>query len=263
MRTLVTGLSGTVGAALRRALLARGDQVAAYARGDGPVDQVDAVRQQLDVAAPDVVFHLATASRPTGLDREGWRVNVEWTVRLAEACAARRVRLIFTSTVLVFTNDARGPFTPQSPPDAVEGYGGEKRIAETRVREVLPDAVVARLGWQIGAAPGGNQMLSFLEDRMRENGAVGASTRWLPACSFLDDTAAALVQLASAPGGLYLLDSNVRWSFYEIATALSRRAGDAWRIEPTEDFVLDQRMHDPRAGMPGLDARLAGLRAEM
>ncbi len=259
MRALLTGISGTVGGALRQALEARGDSVQGYTRDRGVIDVPASVRRTLDAARPDVLFHLATASRPTGLDNEGWRVNVEWSALLAQACAERGVRMIFTSTAMVFTDNARGPFTVDSQPDAREGYGHEKRIAEARVRAACPDSVVVRLGWQIGDAPGGNQMLTFLDDQMKREGVVRASTRWLPACSFLPDTAEALVRLVAMPPGLYQCESNVRWSFFEIAQALNARAGGPWRIEPNEDFVYDQRLVDARLAMPPLSARLSQL----
>ncbi|MFO0840517.1 MAG: sugar nucleotide-binding protein [Phycisphaerae bacterium] len=259
MRALLTGRNGTVGGALSAALAARGVEVVAYPRGERPLDDPVAVRDTLAAVEPHVVFHLAIASRPTGLANEGWRINVEWPTRLAECCAAAGIRLVFTSTVMVFSDAARGPFAIDSTPDRADGYGYEKRIAEQRVRAAHPAAAVVRLGWQIGAAPGGNQMLSYFDQQSQQHGVVRASTRWLPACSFLEDSAAALLRAAEMPGGLYQFDSNRRWSFFEIAGALNRRAGNAWRIEPTSDFVYDQRMLDERLIAPPLDIRLPEL----
>jgi dTDP-4-dehydrorhamnose reductase len=105
----------------------------------------------------------------------------------------------------------------------------------------------------------GNNMLAFLEDKMRQEGRVRASTRWYPACSLLDDTVKALHELARAAPGLYMLDSNERWTFYEIARALSARHGGRWQVEPSEDFVFDQRMRDERIQLPSLKERLPGL----
>lgn len=81
---------------------------------------------------------------------------------------------------MVFTDDAVGPFTPESVPDAREGYGFEKYTAEQQIRQANPDAVIARLGWQIGAAPGSNNMIDFLA----KQDVVRASEKWFPACSF-------------------------------------------------------------------------------
>jgi dTDP-4-dehydrorhamnose reductase len=56
-----------------------------------------------------------------------------------------------------------------------------------------------------------------------------------------------------------MLDSNERWTFYEIARALSARHGGRWQVEPSEDFVFDQRMRDERIQLPSLKERLPGL----
>jgi dTDP-4-dehydrorhamnose reductase len=259
MRALITGMNGTVGSALAAALRLRGDAPIPYARGRAEFLELSFIARCLSDARPDVVFHLAIASKPAGLENEQWRVNVEWPARLAAICAAAGIRFVFTSTAMVFSDRATGPFTVDREPDAADGYGLQKRTAERLVRQAYPDAVVVRLGWQIGEAPGGNQMLSYFEQHMREHGVVRASRRWLPACSFLEDTAAGLIALEAMPGGLYQLDSNTRWSFYEIAAALNERAGPPWRIEPTDDFVFDQRLLDARLKTPPLSARLPRL----
>lgn len=261
MRALVTGMSGTLGAALRHALEQRGDAAIAYVRDDRPVHDPAVVREQIAAARPDVVFHLAIASRPTGQPNEGWCVNVEWPARIAEACAAAGVRLVFTSSAMVFSDAAVGPFTVDATPDRADGYGYEKRMAEQRVLAAAPSAVVARLGWQIGDAPGGNQMLTHLSEQVRTQGCIRASRRWLPACSFLSDTAAALVKLAEHGGGLHHIDSNRGWSFYEIASALSRRIAQDWRVEADDAFVYDQRLIDPRLALPPLTDALPALAA--
>jgi dTDP-4-dehydrorhamnose reductase len=56
-----------------------------------------------------------------------------------------------------------------------------------------------------------------------------------------------------------MIDSNERWSFYEIATALNKQHGNHWRVRATSDFVYDQRMIDPRVNAPPLKARLKTL----
>jgi dTDP-4-dehydrorhamnose reductase len=223
------------------------------------VDDYAAMERFVRESAPDVLFHLATASQPTGRAGESWLINYEWTSELAWISRTLGIRFVFTSTTLVFSNGARGPFTPDSQPDAAEGYGYEKRRAEERAFSQNPEARVVRLGWQIGEEPKGNNMIAFLEDKMRQEGRVRASTRWYPACSLLDDTVKALHELAGAAPGLYMLDSNERWTFYEIARALNERHGGRWLVEPTEDFVFDQRMKDERPRLPKLNERLPGL----
>jgi dTDP-4-dehydrorhamnose reductase len=101
-------------------------------------------------------------------------------------------------------------------------------------------------------------MIDFFHTQSK-NGAIGASTRWYPACSFVTDTVAGLNRLALASPGLYLIDSNREWTFFEIASALNALHGNRWQITPDEDFIYNQRMIDPRAGIPSLKARLPQL----
>lgn len=254
MKVLVTGLRGTVGRALA-ARLAGEAEVVGWDRSRVPIDHYDAMDRFVADTAPDVVVNLAIASQPTGRDNEQWHVNHEWPSELAWICRQRGIRFVHTSTVMVFTG--QGPFTIDSQPDAEHGYGHHKRAAEGRVRYQNPDAVIVRLGWQIGDAPGSNNMVDWIA-RTAEHGPVPASTRFVPACSFLADTADALAKLLRAAPGLYMIDGNTEGAIlYAIARALAALHGDRWSIVPTDEPARDERMIDPRVSMPPLAARLA------
>ena len=260
MKTLITGARGTVGTALSQRLSGQGHTVIAWDRSAVPIGDYHAMEAFVRGHAPDVLYHLAIASQPTGQwPNESWHVNYEWSSELAWITRILGVRLVFASTAMVFSDRARGPFTRTSVPDADAGYGFEKRMAEARVRSQNPDAVIARLSWQIGRTPGSNNMIDFLDRKSREIGHVPASTRWFPAAAFLDDTADALIAVARMPPDVYMLDQNRSSTFYKIASALSRRHGQAWTVVPTEDFVYDQRMQDDCVPMPPLDERLPEL----
>lgn len=257
MRAIVTGARGTVGRVLFERLHAAGHWVIGWDRDAISPADPDQVRDFVRDVQPQVIFHLAIASQPSGMENEGQVINELWPRLLAELAADDGFRIIVTSTAMVFTNDAKGPFTLASEPDANEGYGLAKLNTERIVRAANPDAVIARLGWQIGAEPGGNNMLSAFEEQQQQNGFVAASTRWLPACSFITATCDALLRLVDAKPDLYMIDSNEKWNYFEIANALSRLHGNRWKIEPNEDFVYDQRMMDQRADMPSLSRDLS------
>lgn len=259
MKAIITGANGTLGRVLKTTLEARGDTVVSWDRRQTPIDDFAAMEAFVRAQRPDVLFHLAVASQPTGRANEGWLVNYHWTSELAWICRQLNVRFVYTSSVTVFSDFAPGPFTVNSRPDATEGYGYEKRQAEERTLAQNPNAVIARLGWQIGDAPGSNNMVDHLEQQAREHGQIRASRLWFPACSHLIDTADALTQLATFAPGLYLVDSNTHWTFYEIANALNARHGDRWIIRPDDDFVFDQRMLDPRVPIAPLNVRLSQL----
>ncbi|MBX3727798.1 MAG: sugar nucleotide-binding protein [Candidatus Sumerlaeia bacterium] len=256
---LITGCGGTVGSVLAAAVRARGGTPIAWDRALAPPGDTDAARRLVEQHAPTVLFHTALPSRPTGAENEGWLVNEKWTADLAAIALQRAIPFVFTSSVMVFSNRMPGPLTPDKEPDETEGYGHFKRCGELSALAANPDARIARLGWQIGAGPGSNNMIDFLEKQSADSGAIRASTRWLPGTSFLEDTAEALLEVAALPPGCYHVGGNTRWNFHEIVCALNARHGGRWRVEPTEDFVCDQRLLDSRLRLRPLEDRLPAL----
>jgi dTDP-4-dehydrorhamnose reductase len=258
-RALITGCRGTVGRALRAHLERAGWTVEAWDRDAVPIDDYRTMETYVEDTKPSALFHLAVASQPTQVPsppEQAWRVNFEWTSELAWITRQLGVPFVFTSTVMVFTEAVPGPYTIAMRPDAGHDYGRGKREAEARVFAQNPSARVARLGWQIGEGLEGNHMNAWLAAR----GTVEASTRWLPACSMLSDTAAALEQVALGRPGVYHVDANEGWSFFDIACALRERAGADWTITPTFGRAYDQRLLDARLSLPGLAERLPELR---
>lgn len=258
MRALITGSSGTVGTALRSSLTSQGWDIARWDRKAVSIDDYDAMERHVKDVAPDVLFHLAVASQPTQPrlgPNEAWRVDYEWTSELAWICRELGIRFVFTSTVMVFTEGKPGPYSISSRPDAAHDYGLHKREAEERIFHQNPKARIARLGWQIGDDLRGNQMAAWLDEHRH----VKASTRWIPACSHLADTADALRRIAGGRPGLYHVDGNEGWSFYDIARALEARHGADWNIEPTSNRAYDQRLVDPRVAVPPLVERFPEL----
>lgn len=255
-KALVTGANGRLGAELCKYLERQDVEVIKWNRNIIPIDDYQVMEDFVRATQADVLFHLAVASELTGRENETWFVNYEWTSELAWLSRQLEIGFVFTSSVMVFTDDAKGPFTIHSKPDATQDYGYEKYRAELRTLEQNPKAVVARIGWQIGETMGNDNMVDFLARQMKENGEVRASTKWYPACSYFQDTSAVLYRLAQGHSGLYLVDSNKKWTFFEIAKALNIKHGNQWKVVPTEDFVYDQRMIDERVKIPALSERL-------
>lgn len=253
---LVTGASGTVGRVLGRELESRGVRVAAWDRAAVRPGDGDAAARLFDEVRPEVVFHTALPSRPEGYDDEGLIVNETWTAQIAGLCARHGVRFVYVSTVMVFSNRMPGPFSPESTPDENEGYGLSKLRGERAAWDNNIESRVARLGWQIGLDGEGNNMVAHLNRQQQELGKISPSRLWIPATSFLEDTAAALVRVAGLGPAVYHLDSNHGWNFAEIVTALNRKLDSPWNVVEADDYTHDQRMIDDRVGMPSLAERL-------
>lgn len=259
MKALITGSRGTVGMSLCSALRRDGWHVTGWDRTQVANTNYTEMKCFIEAESPDVLIHLAAASQPSnpppGVD-EGWLVNYEWTSELAWITQLLNIRFVFTSTAMVFTDKQPGPYTIASPPDASEGYGLHKKLAEAQAFKQNPNTRVVRLGWQIGDNTEGNQMTAWLHQRE----SVEASVRWIPACSHLEDTATALIKVCRQPPGIYQLNANEGWSFFDLAVALRTRHGMDVRVQPSFDWAYDQRMLDPRIPMPRLTERLPELK---
>jgi nucleoside-diphosphate-sugar epimerase len=156
VRALVTGAAGFLGAALVRALAARGDAVRALVRGPSEDLELPGVEVKVgDATDPgslrdavrgmDVVFHLAGVRRATDPD-EFLRVNAGSTRAALDACLATAPRL--TRFVLAGSLTAAGPSrTPRredEPLAPIEPYGISKAEAERIARgyaDRLPVAI--------------------------------------------------------------------------------------------------------------------------
>ncbi len=149
MRVLVTGASGFVGAALCRELLARDYTVRAAVRRAGGAEVPALQRIPIrDLAGEfdrrelldgiDVVVHLAALAHHAGGDRaEIRRINVDATVKLAEAAAEFARRFVFLSSVKVHGEDSGArAITENDPMRPEDVYGRSKLEAERALTEI-------------------------------------------------------------------------------------------------------------------------------
>lgn len=234
MKALVTGLNGTVAPILARTLRSAGHTIIPWNRSDVPINDHIAARNFIDRKQPDWFFHIATGSP-------------DWAELVARICAEQNIKLLFTSSVSVYSASQYGPLTLDILPEPNDEYGRYKLECERRVQAVCPKALLVRLGWQIGTAPGGNQMIDYLERTFKTHRRIDASIHWYPACSFLSDTSQSLIHMMrTLPSGLYHLDGNPGLNLYDIAVGLNRIHGEPWIVTPVDTPVQNNRMIDQR-----------------
>lgn len=242
MKILITGLNGTLAPRLAEAARAGGHSVIGWDRRAVDPDDEPLSAAWLAAQRVDAVAHLGMGSARFA----GW---------LASRCA----NFLFTSTAMVFDHQPDGPHDVADERTAKDDYGRYKIACEDAVLLAGGTPVIARIGWQIDPTRPGNNMLMALDGWQQRDGRVAASRAWTPACSFMTDTAAALLGLIERPlAGVHHLDSNAAeaWRFDELARALAREQGRDWRVEAHDDYRHDQRLVGGPSGLPPLSARL-------
>lgn len=247
---LLTGLNGSLAPRIAEAASRAGWQVRGWDRQVVAVDDVAAGERWLRDCRPQAIVHAAMGP-------------AAWAGRLAAWAARHDCPLVYTSSAMVFDAEPDGPHQVADARSARDDYGRSKIAGEDAVAAAYPGASIARLGWQIDPQRPGNNMLRQLDEWQQQQGEVGASRAWTPACSFMSDTADALVGLLARPlPGVLHLDSNADEAhrFDAVVAALRQQfQRDAWRLRVHQDYRHDQRLVGGALSLPPLSARLPAL----
>ena len=184
--------------------------------------------RELDRIRPHAVIHTAAVSQPETCQQKpeaARAVNVDATEALGAWCAHHGAGMVLTSTDLVF-DGTHAPYAETDPVSPVNAYGRQKVEAESRLRQVYPDAVICRMPLMFGHAPGTSG--GFLGWMIR------ALEKGQPIRLFTDeyrtavDTASAargLLLFTEKPAGTYHLGGRRRLSRYDMGRALVERGG--------------------------------------
>ena len=164
-RILVTGAAGLLGNRLLHDMAGGFDVIGVDIHR--PSDVTDATFYQLDIAdkgslsllirdlQATVVVHAAAFTNVDGCETErglAWRVNVEGTVNVAEACREVGAKLIHLSSDYIF-DGASGPYAEDDEACPISYYGLTKWESEREVRAILDDHIIARTTILYGYAP--------------------------------------------------------------------------------------------------------------
>ncbi|MFG2924277.1 SDR family oxidoreductase [Streptomyces sp. NPDC048305] len=267
MTVLVVGGSGFLGLELVRQASAAGHRVTAtFATRpcDGPeatwyeVDLRDSERVDEIVAslAPCVVINASSGSAD-------WAVTADGSVRLAMAAAKYGCRLVHVSSDAVFSG-ARVHYDESCLPDPVTPYGAAKAAAETGIRLLAPDAVIARTSLIIGGIQSEHVRLVHGLATGSRSGALFTDDVRCPV--HVGDLAAALLELAFTDArGMHHLAGADAVSRHRLGALIAERDGldasrlpEGLRARTSLPGALDVRL-DSRATQAKLRTVLRGV----
>ncbi|MFR0359538.1 SDR family oxidoreductase [Streptomyces sediminimaris] len=227
MSVLVVGGSGFLGSELVRQATAAG-HVTAATFATRPDSVPDAIRHDLDLRKPQRVESVVADLAPCAIinatsHAADWAVTAEGPVRLALAAARHGCRLVHVSSDAVFSG-ASVHYDESQLPDPVTPYGAAKAAAETGVRLVYPDAVVARTSLIIGDRD--SVHVRAVHDLTSGGWAGVLFTDDVRCPVHVSDLAAALLELAfSHASGVRHLAGADPVSRYELGVLIAHRDG--------------------------------------
>ncbi|HEY0937113.1 MAG TPA: sugar nucleotide-binding protein [Trebonia sp.] len=265
---LVVGGSGFLGLEIVRQARRAGHRVTATFHASAP-PAGGADWRPLDIRRREEVAELTRQVRPAAVVNAAYRQH-EWAAtadggaHVALAAAAAGARLVHVSSDAVFSG-AAPRYDETCPPDPVSPYGAAKAAAETAVRGIAPDAVIARTSLIIGGGGSKHEQLVRLLAAAPGDGVLFADEVRCPV--HVADLAAALLELAGgAHAGTCHTAGTDPVSRYELGLLIAARDGlDPAALRPGRRAAagpagpLDVRL-DSSATQARLTVRLRGAR---
>ena len=155
MKLLITGGNGFLGRRAAAHFKMLGFQVLTPSHPELDITREEEVHHWFRENRPEAVIHTAAIS-DTGLcqQKPQWSeaVNVDGCIHLARACAETGAKLIICSSDQVYSGSTLpGPHREDEPVTPNNVYGNQKRLAERKCLEILPQTVCLRLSWMYAA----------------------------------------------------------------------------------------------------------------
>lgn len=153
LKILVTGCRGQLGMDLM-AYLSDDHQVAGVSRTEVSITNRAGVLSMFQAVRPDWVIHTAALTDVDECENNSgmaMAVNADGTENVARACKDIGARLLYFSTNYVFDGVKQSPYVEDDIPNPLTVYGRSKSEGEERVRSILDDFVIQRIGWVYGS----------------------------------------------------------------------------------------------------------------
>ena len=184
-------------------------------------------------------------------------INVTGAENVALECARHDTRLLFTSSGAVFDGTAEH-YLESDPPHPLSVYGQTKAEAESVIREILPNAIVARIALALGYSPHGgtNALLDKLYAALAAGRTVHAPVHEYRNAIDAETLTRWILDLAFAPqaSGVFHLGASDAPSRYQIVCRLAEIMGYSTSL------IIAQNTVEPNRAPRGLRQLLVPAR---
>lgn len=254
MKILGTGLTGLVGSRIVE-LLQDKYEFENLSRSSG-VDIVDKnqVLEKIKSSDAEIILHLAAKTDVDGCEKdkelgengEAWKINVEGTRNVAEACLETNKKLIYISTDFVFdgTNPPAGGYSEEDVPNPVNWYAQTKYAGEKNVEALRMPCIIARIAYPYRANFTKLDFFRAILGRLKNGESVAAVTDHIFTPTYIDDIASALdVLIGNNSQGKFHVVGNQSLTPFDAANLIADKFGlDKSKINKTtrSEFFKDR-----------------------
>ena len=250
-KLLITGASGTLGAAFARLCEDRALPFCLTGRGEVDICDPAAVARAVERHRPWAVINTAGFVRVADAEAErdacfAW--NADGPENLARACAGAGIPLVTFSSDLVFDGQLGRSYLEENPVSPANVYGQSKAAAERRVLAAHEDALVIRTAAFFGPWDRHNFAWAVLSALSEGRSFAASRTSFVSPTYVPDLCEATLDLLVDGEKGLWHLTNPGRMSWYDFAVRLAEEAGFAPELIVPEDGPHTDTSLDSRHG---------------
>ena len=242
MKTLLLGPNGQLGTDLTLAAGRRsgGVELIPVGRDVLDVERIDQIATTLSGMEFQAVINCTSYHKTDEVESNAQRavtVNAHAVRVIAEACAARRARLVHVSSDYVFDGRADKPYTEEAIPGPLNVYGATKLMGESLARAAHNDVLVLRVASLFGVAGASGKGGNFVETMIRfgrEKGQLRVVADQIMSPTATADVAEMILTALEsrlAPGVYHAVNTG-RASWFEFAQRIIKRAGVNAAVEP-------------------------------
>lgn len=226
MKILVTGAQGQLGNELRTVLEARKAGITDYI-DKAELDLTDAAAVDKFVRAGNYT-HIVNCAAYTAVDRAEEEksictaINTDAVRILAGIAAETGAHILHISTDYVFDGLTHKAYTESDKPAPASHYGASKRIAETALIGLLPDAIIVRTGWLY--SPYGHNFVKTILERLRQGKKLSVVDDQIGTPTYAADLAGMIAHILFAPQwlpGIFHYSNEGVASWYDFACAIA------------------------------------------
>jgi dTDP-4-dehydrorhamnose reductase len=175
-------------------------------------------------ARPDTVIHAAAETNVDKCETQrehAWKVNVEGTRNIAEACAEINAKLVCISTDYVFDGE-KGNYTEEDRPNPISYYGSTKLEAEKQVIAHGGNYAILRTSVIYGWHPWKQNFATWAISQFRQNKEINVVEDHYNTPTLANNLAEiALESLQRDLQGVYHASGSERVSRYEFAQRIA------------------------------------------
>ncbi|MCL5114142.1 MAG: SDR family oxidoreductase [Patescibacteria group bacterium] len=201
MKILGIGLSGLVGSRVVDLLKAdyEFDDLSISTGFD--ITDKQSITEAIISSNAAIVLHLAAKTdvdgcerdKTQGADGDAWRINVEGTRNVVEACQKSGKKIIYFSTDFVFNGEKEEAYAEEDIPDPINWYAKTKFEGEKNVKTSATPYVIVRTAYPYRAIY--DEKLDFVRTilkKLKDKASIAAVSDHIMTPTFIDDIAKAL-----------------------------------------------------------------------